>query len=220
MHHPQPHNKPIVLIGGGGHSLVVIETCQLLGIQIAGVYDDDPQCVASTQALGNPSDPLHGIPRLGSLTDAQHCDPKCSWLIALGDLQQRSMLIESLTPLQAEPAGAIVHPHAYVSPSATIACGSFVSPGAVVHSCAHIGPHAIINTRAVVEHECSIGTNVHIAPGSILGGRVHVGHHTLIGLCAGVLPGMTIGSKCVVGAGAMVIGDVEDGCRVVGVPAQ
>lgn len=220
MHHPHHHNEPIVLIGGGGHSLVVMETCLQLGLSIAGVYDDDPRCVATTQTLCNISDSPRSIPRLGDLSEVQQCDSGYRWIISLGNLQQRAALIEKLAPLQAKPVDAIVHPSAYVSPSATIECGSFISPGAIVHSCAHIGPHAIVNTRAVVEHECSIGTNVHIAPGSVLGGRVRVGYHTLIGLNSTILPNTVIGHNCIVGAGAVVIHDVSDRHQIVGVPGK
>jgi acetyltransferase-like isoleucine patch superfamily enzyme len=53
-----------------------------------------------------------------------------------------------------------------------------------------------------------------------LGGEVWIGATTLVGIGAIVLPGRRIGTECVVGAGAVVTRDVEDGMTVVGIPAR
>jgi acetyltransferase-like isoleucine patch superfamily enzyme len=47
-----------------------------------------------------------------------------------------------------------------------------------------------------------------------------VGRNCFIGAHAIVLPGVRIGDGCIVGAGAVVTGDVPDGCIVAGNPAQ
>lgn len=51
-------------------------------------------------------------------------------------------------------------------------------------------------------------------------GRVRVGNDSVIGMNAILLPGTTIGSGCIVGAGAVVKGDVPDGMVIVGNPAR
>lgn len=51
-------------------------------------------------------------------------------------------------------------------------------------------------------------------------GRIRVGDDTLIGMDAIILPGTTIGSRCIVGAGAVVKGEVRDGTVVAGNPAR
>ncbi|MDQ7014284.1 MAG: acetyltransferase [Planctomycetota bacterium] len=199
-----PHH--ITLLGGGGHALVVAEAAQLEGYSVQGVYDDNPVC-AATQSP-------HPSPYLGPLEAfLQHPRDTPPWILCLGDCRIRRTLLNRLSNHNCPPA-TIVHPRAFVSPSATLAPGTFVGPLAVVHACARIAPHAIINSAAIIEHHCTVSENAHIAPNATLGGNVSIGADTLVGLGAAVLPGVRIGSRCVVGAGAVVRQDVPDACRV------
>ncbi|NUQ68579.1 MAG: NeuD/PglB/VioB family sugar acetyltransferase [Phycisphaerales bacterium] len=195
--------RALTLIGGGGHALVVGEAARRAGFSLAGVYDDD----ASPAAL------RLGVTRLGSLNDV---DASGGWIIALGNLAARAKVIERL----GSDAARVIHPGASVEASATLGAGTYAGPRCVVHSFAVVGAHAIINTAAVIEHECELESNVHVAPGAVLGGRVRVGSGSLVGIGARVLPGVRIGRGVVIGAGCVVIRDVPDGARVVGVPAR
>ena len=186
---------PLILIGGGGHALVVDEAAALEGYQPAGYYDDNPSCALATRAKAK---------RLGALSTVP-LPPHGAWILALGSLDLRRSIIERLG---SSGAAVVAHPHA------------FVAPGAIVHSFAKVAEHAIINSGSIVEHECDIAENAHIAPGAVLGGNVRVGRDTLIGIGANVIPGVSIGSNCVIGAGAVVIADVPDNSRVAGVPAE
>jgi UDP-perosamine 4-acetyltransferase len=200
------HERAVVLIGGGGHALVVAEAIGQ-GAEIVGFFDDDPDA-----PLGR----VFGVARLGGLGSVAP-DMEAHAILALGSLVVRRRLIAHLG--DARTIG-ITHRTAFVSPSARLGRGVFVGAQAVVHTLARVGDHAIINTGAIVEHECDIGANVHVAPGAALGGNVRVGDDTLVGLGARVLPGVTIGRGCTVGAGAVVVADVPDGATVAGVPAK
>ncbi len=183
------------------------------GFLLAGFLDDSP---AACLATGSPA-----APYLGRLSDLQALlKPGCGWIMALGDLALRRRTIDALARVPGTPpAVSVIHPTAFVSPSAGVGRGVYIGPQAVIHTRAALGEHGIINSGAIVEHDCVIGQNVHIAPGAVLGGGARVGAETLIGLGARVLPGISIGQGCLVGAGSVVLGDVPDGAAVVGVPA-
>ncbi|MBK7403271.1 MAG: NeuD/PglB/VioB family sugar acetyltransferase [Phycisphaerales bacterium] len=198
----------IVLVGGGGHALVVAEACRASGGRVFGVYDDDERCEAAREP--------DGAEWLGPLLSAGELARP--WILSLGDLGMRARVIQRLGP-HTPDAQRVVHPAAVIASTASVARGVFVGPLALVHSRAAIGVHAIINSAAIVEHDCTIGENAHLAPRSVLGGGVRIGPGTLVGLGAVVLPGLTVGAGCVVGAGAVVRRHVPDGSRVVGVPA-
>lgn len=200
-------SNSIVLVGGGGHALVVGEAAQAEGLACAGFYDDNTGCVLARRA---PHTHLGGF-------DTLRTAPAQAWILALGDIALRRRLIASLGSARAL---ALAHPRAFVGPSATLAPGAFVGAEACVQAYATVGAHAIINTGAIVEHECEIGENAHVAPGAVLGGNVGIGADTLVGLGAAVLPGVRIGARCVIGAGATVIRDVPDGATVMGTPAD
>lgn len=199
-------DPPLILIAGGGHAMVVAEAAHLAGLRIAGFFDDRIDAVIE---IGDVR-----IPRLGPLDDlSAAADHHC--IVALGDISARRALIETL----GAPLASVIHPNAFVSPTATIGDGVFIGPGAIVHSRAHVSDHAIINTGAIIEHDCRIGENAHVAPGATLGGAVEIGDDTLVGLGSRVLPGVKIGRRCTVGAGAVAAKDIGDSLTVRGVPA-
>lgn len=199
----------LILIGGGGHALVVAEAAALTGLGPAGFLDDDTGAVLG-QGDG-------GLPWLGPLLAMERAAR--GFIVALGDLSQRRDLLAHTRRIE-DAAVTVVHPAARLSPVAAIGRGTYVGPGAVVHTRAAVAQHSIINSGAIIEHECHIGENVHIAPGAILGGRVRIGSDTLVGMGSRVLPGLRIGRNCTIGAGAVVTGDVPDGACVAGVPAR
>ncbi len=114
----------------------------------------------------------------------------------------------------------IIHPKAWVSPSACLAEGVFVGAGAVIQAGAKIGRAALINSNATVEHHCEIGAGAHIGPGAALAGLAKVGEKSMIGAGAVVRDRIEIGNNVTVGAGAAVVQNVPDGITVGGVPAK
>jgi len=198
-----PH---IILVGGGGHALVVAEAAQLSGVAVDGFVDDatDPLLARLTR-----------LTRLGIFSDLSGLSVPLILCVGFVSARRRVLAQNDFTR-----CGGVTHPTAFVSPSATVGKGVFIGPHAIVHSRADIGDHAIINSGAIVEHECVLATNVHIGPGAVLAGNVAVGAHTLIGMGARVMPGVLIGSGCTIGAGAVVVEDVADETTVKGVPAR
>lgn len=252
---PTPPHSALLLIGGGGHAVVIAEAAYLAGMQVRGFLDDyaaaplgavliEPS--GSDRAHFAAPTPAQLVPQLvprhlGSLESLQLA-ALGPYIIALGNLQIRRHVLDALLKLRlsvssgafatshltpqllgqpATPAqfvaATVVHPSAFISPTARLASGVFIGPGAIVHSRARVGAHAIINSGAIVEHDCTIGENTHLAPGSVIGGTVTIGCDTLLGLGCRVLPGLSIGKHCTIGAGAVVLATVPDGTTVVGI---
>lgn len=205
MIRPGAQQQPLVVYGAGDHGRVVAEAADAAGWSVLGFLDD---------ALSDASDlpwPL-----------LERDDPElreATFIVGIGDNASRRRRLRELHEASRELA-IIIHPHASVSPSATVHGGTFVGPAAVVHTGAELHSGAIVNSGAVVEHHCRVGTCAHIAPGVALGGNVSIGAETLVGLNATVLPGCVIGIGCTIGAGAVVTGAVENGRTVTGIPAR
>ena len=62
----------------------------------------------------------------------------------------------------------LVHPRAYVSPTAVLEQGCMVLPMAVVNTGVTVEQGCIINIGALIDHDSVIGAGTHLAPGAIV----------------------------------------------------
>lgn len=197
----------VYVVGAGGHGKVVLATLQDAGLPIAGVLDDNPD--------------LWGCPILGHtvLGPAARLaqTPTATAVLAIGDNGVRDRLAREFAHVQ---WATVIHPRAYVHPSARLGAGCVVVAGAVIQPDVMIDAHGIVNTGATVDHDCRLGAFVHVAPGANVAGGVTIGDGTLLGIGACVIPGVVIGTWAVIGAGAVVTGHIPTGVTAVGVPAR
>jgi sugar O-acyltransferase (sialic acid O-acetyltransferase NeuD family) len=193
------------VIGAGGHAKVVIATLQAAGFEITIVLDDD-------QAKWGGD--LLGVPVSGPVSTARELRRRT--VIAVGDNRIRRRLAAELAGLEWVSA---IHPAAVIHPSARIGAGTVVFAGAVIQPDAQLGDHVIVNTAATIDHDCQVGPFAHLAPGVHLAGAVSIGEGALLGIAASAIPGVRVGEWSVVGAGSVVLNDVESGVTVVGAPA-
>lgn len=202
--------KTLVIIGAGGHGLVLAETAELLG-NWQQIYFMDQKY---------PEPLLHNaIPCIDAQTFAQLNIADTDVIIAIGDNTTRLHLINEYIQ-RGYNSPVLIHPRACVSRSAIINNGSVVLANAVVNAKAIIGVGCIINSAAVIEHQCVLADGVHVSPNACLAGNVIVGAKTWIGAGVTVINNKQIGQDVTVGAGAVVIKDVPNDLSVVGVPAQ
>ena len=191
------------ILGVGGHSRVVIDIAQNLGLDISGLYDDNPNTYGKE---------YNGIKVLGPINSIV----SGTAVIAIGNNQIRKNIVDQSSPINWK---SLIHPSSYVSSNIEIGEGTVIMAGAIVQPGAKIGRHCIINTGACVDHDCIIEDFVHIGPNSALAGGVTVGEGTFVGIGSSLVPYVTIGKWSTIGAGSAVITDIPDNCMAAGVPA-
>jgi len=202
-----PPERGVYLLGAGGHAKVVIGTLRALGIEVAGLYDDDATKQGSMCA---------GVPVLGSISSLTPAMVR-ECVLAIGDNATRQKLASRMSWVDWL---TLVHPSAYQHDSVRLGAGTVVMAGAVVQPDAQIGEHCIINTGATVDHGCVIGDFCHVAPGCSLGGRVTLAEGVFMGIGSVAIQGISVGAWTTVGAGAAVVTDLPDRVLAVGVPAR
>lgn len=205
---------PVIILGAGGHSKVLIETLLASSAVIKGIVDSNPT-LAGSRILGVPV--LGGDDVVDKFTPSQIRLVNGVGSIGLPILRQR--LYERFKLLGYDFA-TVIHPSAVVASDVIFGEGAEVMAGTVIQPGSHIGCNAIINTRASVDHDCIIGDHVHISPGVTLSGGVDVGAGSHIGTGATLIQGISIGCGCLVAAGAVVVKDISGGVMVRGVPAR
>lgn len=204
--------KPWIVLGGGGHASVIIDTLQALGGTVIGFTDpvSAQREILSVQRLGG-DDVVEGYDWTEVLL--------ANGIGSIASTMRRAELFRQyLSKGYSFPR--IIHPSAVVAKSVRIGAGTQIMAGAVIQPNCVVGENVIVNTRASLDHDCVIESNTHIAPGVTLSGEVVVGRGAHVGVGATVLQGRRIGAGSIVGAGALVVEDVGPETTVVGVPAR
>lgn len=200
----------VYIFGYSGHSYVIIETLQALGIEIGGYFDKQ-------EAGTNPYDLSYmGFEKEAGVKKIVGND---FVFPAIGDNRQRAVLVHFFEMLELRQF-SIVDPTAKVSSSAVIAHSTYVARNACINARAMIGKGVIVNTGAIIEHECTIGDFSHVAPGGVLCGNVFLGTCTFFGASAVAKQGIMIEKDAVVGAGSVVLRNIPTGEVWVGNPAK
>ena len=205
--------KPVIIIGAGGHGKVLLDILLNTGIQVIGFLDNDA-------ALRGKE--IFGIPILGKDEEiVRYQSDEVKLVNGIGSVGVATLRRNVYEKFKAQGFHfrQVIHPSAVISRRAVLEEGVQVMAGAVINIGSWIGEDTIINTRASVDHDCQIGRHVHIAPGTTLSGGVYVGDETLIGTGSSVIQGIRIGEGSLVGAGSVVIHDVSDHVVMYGVPA-
>lgn len=105
-------------------------------------------------------------------------------------------------------ACSVIHPTAYVAPSAIIGEGTFIAPQAVVSVNAKIGGHSIIHIHSSIGHDCQIGEYCAVLPGARISGNVTLEECVMIGSGAFVFQGVRVGSSSQIDALTYVRNDI------------
>lgn len=199
-----------MIIGGGGHGLVVAEAAQLGG-RFGRLAVIDEKASQNWQLLS--VDCFASEYELGARPE------EWKFVVAIGHAPTRRRLFAHY--LQAGfRAARVLHPHAVISSSAEVEEGAVVLAGAVVAALARIGQGAIVNHNAVVEHECHVAAFAHMGPGSVIAGGSSLGEGSFLGACASIRHGVAVSAGITIGNGAAVARSLDEPGVYVGVPAQ
>jgi UDP-perosamine 4-acetyltransferase len=211
-----PDPRKVVGLGAGGHAAVLIELLQALGdYEVVEVTDANP-ALWGQEILGVP---IHGgDDRLPALHEAGVSGAFVG-VGAIKTVEPRRKVFERALSLGFDPI-TLVHPKAYVAPSARLGRGVCVLPTAMVGTRVWLGDNVTVYSGVLIEHDTEVGDHTHLSPGVHIAGGVRIGTGCFIGIGASIIQGVRIGSGAIVGAGAVVLQDLPAGCTAVGVPAR
>lgn len=201
--------EKFLVIGAGGHGLVVLDALQLSGAATDIHILDESVGKIGRSFFGLSVQRFDRTRKLAG--DRFH--------VAIGHNGARAGIFKALKGAGGVPA-TIIHPAATIARTADMGEGTFVAARAVVAPVAKVADGVIVNHGAVVDHECIVGSYSHLAPGVTLGANVTIGSQVFIGAGANILPGVSIGDAVTIGAGAVVRTDIPPGTTFVGVPAR
>ena len=204
-------NKDIVIYGASGHGKVIVDIVEKSGGTVLALVDDD-------ETLWDKS--FCGYPVWGGLNHLLQVKKKEKFavIVGIGDNRNRQKIQQRLAK-EDFLFGTAIHPSVQLGKDVFVAEGTVVMANSVINPGTRVGSHCIVNTAVTIDHDCIIGDIVHLSPGAHLGGTVRVDASSWIGLGASIINNIHVAEHAIVGAGAVVIRDVEPHTVVVGNPA-
>lgn len=153
--------KSLLIIGAGSFSPEVEELAGLLEYDDIAFLDDNPSSAYCFPVIGTTAD----IEKLRSQYDTA--------IVALGNNNTRMKYHEELKRCGYN-IPVLIHPTAYVSPTAEIAPGCIIRATAVVSRDVKIGEATILNVGALIDHHVEIGYGCHILMGAVVRNKAKV----------------------------------------------
>lgn len=202
----------IWIVGGGGAALQVWALLRDLPAtrdSIAGFVVADHLAFASEGlAVWKEQD------FLANANPAENCVT-----IAVGDPRIRQKIA-----LRFSAAGflfpTLIHPTAVVGPQVQMGEGCIVMAHAILETHLQLGSHVMVNLAAVIAHEGCIGAFSNIGPRSCLAGGVSIGERCDLGAGVTIRPRIRLADDLVLGAGSVVVKNVDAAGVWVGNPAR
>jgi sugar O-acyltransferase (sialic acid O-acetyltransferase NeuD family) len=205
---------PIAVYGAGGHGREVAALINALNVAgaewtLVGYLSDDTESWGSV---------VGGLPVLGG-GGWLEAHPNTAIAMGIGAPAPRRRVVRRIDQLRvAFPT--LIHPTAIVQERVSLGRGVVFGPGAVATVDIEIGEFSVVNVLASISHDSRLGAYATIAPRVTLPGNTLLGDGCDLGVGVSLVPGVQIGEWSVVGAGAVVTGDLPPNCTAVGVPAR
>lgn len=205
-------NKPIILIGDGGHAGVLAEILLSQNREILGY--------TSPEQKGD----FYGLEYLGDdrVITADYSPYEVDLVLGLGTVTVSAHRKRIFNAFKASGYrfSHVIHSSAIISSTAKLGEGVQIMAGVILQAMVEIEDNAIINTGTIIDHDCRIGKHVHIATGTSISGGVQIGESCHIGTGTSIIQGIGIGDETLVGAGSVVVKDIGSRKKVYGVPAK
>ncbi len=170
-------NKGLLILGAGGHGQCIAELAVLSGeyTQIAFLDDSYQEGISQRCKI------------LGRIDSLKYHKSFTHVVIGVGNNKVRENLHMSVLEEGLELA-TLVHPGAWVSPSAQLGRGCVVFAGVVIGPQVQIGDGVIINCNSTVDHHGVVDNFAHLGVGVQLAGDCHIGKGAFVqaGSCGGL----------------------------------
>lgn len=160
--------------------------------------------------------------------DAYNVVGGCDYLKTLGDVyvvcavgsaRVRKIIIDKLKDSSVKFA-TVIDPTVIVSNRVQIGEGTIICAGTIITVDIEIGNHVIINLDCTLGHDDVIADYVTVYPSVNISGNVTVGECSELGTGMQIIQGKNIAPNTIVGAGAVVVKDLNESGTYVGSPAK
>lgn len=204
--------KEIFIVGAGTYGEVMFELCDVLGYKVKAFYDEDGKKIGKS---------IMGVQVIGKFSDLSSQDIKSKqFVVAIGNNEVRYNIMRKINEYKGITP-TLIHPTAIISPSADIGNGVYIQANAYLWTKVRVKDFCIISPSVVIAHHSTIGKACLISTHSKVGASIEIKDKVFIGMGATIVTGVSkIGGNTIIGAGAVVLDNIEEDCVYAGVPAK
>jgi sugar O-acyltransferase (sialic acid O-acetyltransferase NeuD family) len=206
--------EEIIILGTGGHAAVVIDIIESAGkYKILGITD-----ISSPKGATFKNYPILGNDDVLKEYFENGCKNVAIGVGGFKNNTLRSTIFKKMKEIGFRIPYHI-HPSANVSKTVKIGEGTVIFPGVNINTDVSIGKNNIIATGSNIDHNTILHDDVLISAGVTLGGDVIISEKVLCALGCNVISGVEIGKEILIGAGALVVKNLYQKGKYIGIPA-
>ena len=206
--------KDLVIIGAGGFGREVAWLVEEINKfnkvwNILGFIDENIELHGKE---------MNGHKVLGNLDYMLNLD-NVRYVCAIGNVKVRKSIIEKCEKKDFK-AATLIHPNVINSQFNNVGEGTIICANSVLTVNVNIGKHVIINLDCTVGHDAILEDYVTIYPSVNISGNCLISECVEIGTGTQIIQGKSIGKESVIGAGSVIVKDIDSSVTAVGVPAK
>ena len=202
-----------VIIGAGTYGEVYLAYLQEAGVEIVGFIDDAPK-----------ADKVRGIPVLGGMDALPSLKEQYGVEGVYCPLGNNKLRVKFLSYAQelGYQTPNFIHPSVEIGPNVTIGDeGIYILPKTIIMPWCQIDNYVMMSTGSIVSHHSHLEEGCFLSFGVNFGASIVAHQYAYCGISSTIMTGVhELGEDCLIGAGAVVIRDVEPKAVVAGVPAK
>lgn len=208
------NQQEIYILGIGRNTVTVMDLVEDCGFKIKGLlhYNHD--------RIG---EKYFGHQIIGCFEDflqRETLDNIC-FALSMGNLDIRRNLYNKIIDKKGL-IPTLIHPSCTISRRASIGNGVQIMPGSIVQGDSAVGNDTVITVNTVIAHSAKVGEHCLISGQVMIGAYSSIGNMTHIGQGSTVVSGKVkkVGDNCILGAGSVLLHDMNDNSVYVGNPAH
>ena len=205
--------KDIIIIGAGG-----------FGREVAWLIDDINKIKKTWNLLGfiDEDESQHGKELNGYkvLGGFEYIEGKRDlyYVCAIGNSSIRKKIVQE--KCNNLIAAKLIHPSVIMSQYTDIGDGCIICAGSILTVNLRLGNNVIVNLDCTIGHDVNIEDFVTVYPSVNISGNCVIGECSEIGTGTQIIQGKKIGERTIIGAGSVVVKNIDGNCTIVGVPGK
>lgn len=162
---------------------------------------------------------INGYKVLGTSADVSKYD--AYYVCAIGSAKIRESIIKRISCINPKIKFAtLIDPSVEMSGLLSIGEGTIICAHCILTVNIKIGKHVIINLDCTIGHDAILNDFVTLYPSVNISGITNIGYCSELGTGAQIIQAKSVGDYSIIGAGAVIVKDIQSKCTAVGMPAK